>query len=705
MKRKSKIFLSLVSLCFSLAVLCFGVYSALSVTYTLSGSVSYELSDVFVDLDLSVYRTRSSAPINSSAHRQKVETIQSAGDTIPSGEDGFSQLTQYTDHESTYHDGVVEPGVDGIYTAESPNLDLTYGSPDTANQGYAFYIVIDIHNLGSEIINAQIQAPTSLENTILSDSGNIEITAQGTERIVLGLALDDATLSINNIPFTYTITITRGELPTSALYAPALNSSKDIFVKSKDDSNIYVDIGQEEYVDSFIETTQIEQAGFTLNITVSKMELQTIDSVGISFKLTPDKPLIGIFIFNDCHNDEIDALIQKSLAYLEGQYDTNILFSYIDPFLISQSEKLSPLVSIDSSIPTPNDGKFTIVIASADEISSISYTDAQTKNNERLVTYENIDKIASVELQPFCKSYPGENGFYYNVGLLNLKLTNIPHGYCLYNFEVTNLNEIASGTGDGIIPFSFLIFPGNYYSEQELLSSFSNGGEDMTFQDLLAILSAKLLMVNDFADESTVELKYKQNNELEFCCLFFGISMKGISIDLSKIECNVSYSKDPNDIFYYNLKEDNSYEVSGLKVYDFVKDANSDKYEAFSEYQGILAIPNKYQGVDVTSVSDSAFSCIDVIIPHPSRIIISENIKDLGAYSFYCELSEVYIQSQDVVNMIVNDELLTAGGILSGNGNLYIRTDLTVTEYIESLEKLPDIVEFDSVEYFCYVKK
>ena len=210
MNRKSKLFFSLVSLCFSIAVLCFGVYSALSVSYSISGSVSYEIQDVFVELDLSVYRALSTTPVNSATHNQNVSTIKDAGDNI--SETDFGKLS-YTDHKSTYENGVVtNPGQE--WSASSPDLDLTYGSP-TGNetQGYAFYIVIDIHNLGSEIINAQITAPTSLENTILHDSGNVEITADGTERIVLGLALDDVTTGIISADFTYTITISRGELP------------------------------------------------------------------------------------------------------------------------------------------------------------------------------------------------------------------------------------------------------------------------------------------------------------------------------------------------------------------------------------------------------------------------------------------------------------------------------------------------------------
>ena len=538
----------------------------------------------------------------------------------------------------------------------------------------------------------------------MRDSGNVEIAANGTERIVLGLALDDVTKGITSADFTYTITISRGELPTSVLYAPNANSSNNVFVKSKDDSNDYVDIGQGEYVDSDIETTQIEQSGITLNVAMSKMELQNTDNLGISFEITPNKPLIGMFVFNDCHNEKIGTLIQKGLAYLTGENDTDILYSYIDPFLISQSGNLSPLESINSSIPTLSNGKFTIVVVSVDEISSILYTNAQTKSNVRLVTYDNLDKIASIELPPPYKLNYEDQGIGCSVGFLNLKLTNIPQNYSLYNFEITNLNEIVSGTSnESIMLFSYLIFPGNYYSVQEFLSAFLSF-EDMTMNEIIGIL-----LMNGHPTQATIELKYKQNNELEFCCVFFGYSEEGFfvdSVDLNKIKCNVSYSNDLSDIFHYNLKEDNTYEVAGLKVYDFIKDANSDKYDIFSGYQDILTIPNKYKGIDVTSVRNDAFSCQDIMKTHPSRIVISENIKDLGEYSFSCWPSEVYIQSQDVVDMIINDEIVTAGSILSGsNCNLYIRTDLKVTEYIESLEKLPDIVEYDNVEYFCYIHK
>ncbi len=217
MNRKSKLFFSLVSLCFSIAVLCFGVYSALSVSYSISGSVSYEIKDVFVSVTRKVYRALSETPVQSS-HSGNVTELKTAQTIDTSKYDDIDAGDSF----STYDNGnVTSSGQDYTYPEdgdESKNIDLTYGSP-TGNetQGYAFYIVIDIHNLGSEIINAQITAPTSLENTILRDSGNVEITANGTERIVLGLALDDVTTGITSADFTYTITISPEGLPAEPI--------------------------------------------------------------------------------------------------------------------------------------------------------------------------------------------------------------------------------------------------------------------------------------------------------------------------------------------------------------------------------------------------------------------------------------------------------------------------------------------------------
>ena len=225
MNRKSKLFFSLVSLCFSIAVLCFGVYSAMSVSYTVSGSVSYTVKDVFVSWTTRVYRMTSTTPLGATStvaeeNQANVSAIQAlgAGDSVGSG---YEQLTGegYTHSDETYdiENGIVtSPGE--TYTPSFAVPSLTYGSP-TGNetQGYAFYIVIDITNYGSEIVNAVVsmnnESTTSTNTDYRYTNGiNIPATADGTYgtgRLVIGLALSDVTVSESG-NFGFTITINRG---------------------------------------------------------------------------------------------------------------------------------------------------------------------------------------------------------------------------------------------------------------------------------------------------------------------------------------------------------------------------------------------------------------------------------------------------------------------------------------------------------------
>ena len=237
MNRKTKLFFSLVSLCFSLAVLCFGVYSAMSVSYTVNGSVSYTIQDVFVSWTTRVYRMTSTTPLGTTStvaeeNQANVSAIQAlgAGDSVGSG---YEQLTGegYTDSDKTYdiENGTVTNSGE-TYTPSFAVPSLTYGSPTTADQGYAFYIVIDITNYGTEIVNAKVsmnnESTTSTNTDYRYTNGiNIPATADGTYgsgRLVIGLALSDVTVSESG-NFGFTISINRG--PATFGYNNVLFSS------------------------------------------------------------------------------------------------------------------------------------------------------------------------------------------------------------------------------------------------------------------------------------------------------------------------------------------------------------------------------------------------------------------------------------------------------------------------------------------------
>lgn len=62
MKRKFKLFATIASLCLCLALMAFGVYAASAVKYTASGSVSFEVSDVFVTMQSTLKSTVGGTP-------------------------------------------------------------------------------------------------------------------------------------------------------------------------------------------------------------------------------------------------------------------------------------------------------------------------------------------------------------------------------------------------------------------------------------------------------------------------------------------------------------------------------------------------------------------------------------------------------------------------------------------------------------------
>ena len=57
--KKVKLIASLLSFCFAVAVLCFGVYAAQTVNYTVGGTLTYSAADdVFADMQVKVYRSK-----------------------------------------------------------------------------------------------------------------------------------------------------------------------------------------------------------------------------------------------------------------------------------------------------------------------------------------------------------------------------------------------------------------------------------------------------------------------------------------------------------------------------------------------------------------------------------------------------------------------------------------------------------------------
>ena len=232
MNRKTKLFFSLVSLCFSIAVLCFGVYSAMSVSYQVTGNVSYNVQDVFVKIDLSVYKSTSQNPLDLEIHKGNITTIQNAP-SLPVAD--TQVIAEMTDSVETYNIETGEVINPGATLEDSYNgLDFVYGAPDVENttgteastmgwyfpednKAWAFYVVLDITNYGEDIVNAKITNNTTgdTQNTYFEQTSGVNIPAKsgdkyGSARLVIGLAVADVTKAASG-NFSYTVTVDKGQ--------------------------------------------------------------------------------------------------------------------------------------------------------------------------------------------------------------------------------------------------------------------------------------------------------------------------------------------------------------------------------------------------------------------------------------------------------------------------------------------------------------
>ncbi len=221
-KKKSKLFMSLLSLAFCLGVMCFGVYAATSVSYTLSGHITYDVSDVFVDIETRHYL---STQTDLTTAKGEVATVMS--DIASSLESGTTSIPGVTELSSDYDEQSTLNNVGGEnLPLTGPELNITYGAySNTSGEGkaYVHYIAILVTNYAEEEINA-ILSLDSLYNLTGSNSiiyayrtmENIPAKSGETNGVmsyVFALGLDQPAQSIEGVDFAgVELSVTRGNL-------------------------------------------------------------------------------------------------------------------------------------------------------------------------------------------------------------------------------------------------------------------------------------------------------------------------------------------------------------------------------------------------------------------------------------------------------------------------------------------------------------
>ena len=193
--KKSRLFLSIISLCFSLAVLCFGVYAANQINYQISGNISYLVSDVYMNVQTKLYY--SATYMEQEDIYDKIEDIIKEEISSPYGLSiqetsglGYSYETDELDQDNTY----------------TEDLDLSFTNKK------AIFVVMQVTNYGDNTISLGVNTPTTLPDNIYSVNSGIwtSVTKNQTKLLVIALSLEDPTVSVSQDDYSVSLLAQNG---------------------------------------------------------------------------------------------------------------------------------------------------------------------------------------------------------------------------------------------------------------------------------------------------------------------------------------------------------------------------------------------------------------------------------------------------------------------------------------------------------------
>ena len=239
--KKSKLFLSIVSLCFALAVLAFGVFAANQVNYTISGNICYEVSDVYVDVTTSVYRAKQYMSrldvrnaIDDASAEATNENPTPLATTITSNAN-FALVNGVSDHFDTLNAQENVP-----YTLEDLELEF---STESGSEAYAYFFIINVKKLSTDVPNVWVAIADTIneiENTYIYDNMYVDVTNSTTgSDLIVALALDDVTAEIDTLDeFTFGVKMGIGDISQSDWMLNKL----EFTLNDEDENNVYYEV-------------------------------------------------------------------------------------------------------------------------------------------------------------------------------------------------------------------------------------------------------------------------------------------------------------------------------------------------------------------------------------------------------------------------------------------------------------------------------
>lgn len=224
MKKKFKLFATIATLCLTLAIFSFGVFSALTVTYKTTGTVTYEIADTYVELETRVYYSSKQFTGNGELATTSEALATSGFDTLNALPNLDAKYTfgkvqiKSTDTPSTFEENPeyyvdTYSSVTDANPPEDLSLALSYSTTDSI---YSYFVVTKIVNKSALPLYAYVNYTGDDKYVAPENSYTYKISEykqlaglNSEVYIVFAMALTDITVAIDTAEFVYPITVTK----------------------------------------------------------------------------------------------------------------------------------------------------------------------------------------------------------------------------------------------------------------------------------------------------------------------------------------------------------------------------------------------------------------------------------------------------------------------------------------------------------------
>ena len=204
MKKKLKMVFSIMTFCFVMLSLCFGVHASVSVSYTLDGDINYTVTDTVVDVTTKLYSS------------DKVLSYAQGADIA----DSFKNVDLNNLDTTATLNGLTLKSTDAQINLDGKVASSTttgYSNvPYTKEDGYAYFVVINITNkLSTSPAHAIMQNGITMPGSSWTyNTGYIKGFDNTTtnNNIVVAFGIESRWTSVSNHKFNFGIDIKNGEI-------------------------------------------------------------------------------------------------------------------------------------------------------------------------------------------------------------------------------------------------------------------------------------------------------------------------------------------------------------------------------------------------------------------------------------------------------------------------------------------------------------